>query len=357
MIMAGGTGGHIFPALAVARELQAQGLQVAWLGARQGMEAELVSKAGITLFTIAARGLSGKSLRTLITAPWMLLRSLFQALGILREFEPDCVLGMGGYVSGPGGIAARLSGIRLLVHEQNAVPGVTNKLLAPLAWRVMESFPGTFPAKIGALHTGNPLRQEIVALGRQAERACTADRPLHILVLGGSQGAMAINSLIPRILAGWGAGRCPRVRHQTGKANLQDTLTAYQQNPGAAELAEISGFIDDMSDAYGWADLVVGRSGATTVCELAAAAIPSILVPYPWHKDQQQLYNARWLETAGAAVVLPQEKLNEANLMTLLHMLDRDRARLQAMARAAGKLGITDAATRIAGQCREAAGV
>ena len=357
MIMAGGTGGHIFPALAIARELQTQGLDVEWLGGRTGLETELVGNTDIPLHQINARGIAGKGMIAVLRAPWMILRATFEAWSILRSSRPDCVLGMGGFVTGPGAVAARLLGIRLLIHEQNAVPGFTNNLLSRFAWRIMESFPQTFAPARKAIHTGNPLRNEILQLAERQPSAIDSERALHLLVLGGSQGAQSINELIPVMLQHWQGARRPHVLHQTGKANLAQTLSAYDAAGDMPADVEVRGFIDDMAAAYRWADLVIGRSGATTVCELAVAGMPSLLVPYPWHRDQQQLHNARWLELSGAAIVLPQDQLNVTSLCKVVQQLDAQRQTLVDMAASARRLGIADATQRIVAQCREAANV
>ena len=357
LIMAGGTGGHIFPALAIAEQLRLLGVRVEWLGSRHGMENELIGKSDIPLHVIAASGLRGKGLVGMLRAPFMITAALLQALRVMRQVRPGCVLGMGGFVTGPGGIAARLSRIRLLIHEQNAVAGVTNRILARFAWRVMEAFPGTFRAAENVMHTGNPVRQGI-AVSSGAGRVVRAEGPLRLLVLGGSQGAASINELIPRILNQWPGENRPEVVHQTGKRNLQQALDAYralQLDPDKD--CEVTGFIDDMAARYRWADIVLARSGASTVFELAAAGLPSILVPYPWHRDQQQVFNARWLADAGAAVLIEQGRLTADALLEVLRRLSADRGRLQSMAMAAGSRAILDADHRIARTCMEAINV
>lgn len=353
--MAGGTGGHIFPALSIAERLQRDGVEVHWLGSDAGLERQLVGKTAIPLHLISARGLRGKGPLRLLLAPLMMLRSTFQALRVLVRVDPDCVLGMGGFVTGPGGIAARLSRRPLLIHEQNAVPGITNRLLAPLAARVLEAFPGTFKPSARTVMVGNPVRRIIV-------QAANGTRPgrqglLRVLVLGGSQGAQAINEVIPATLIRWPIETRPQVLHQAGSSKQSGTEARYLQlsiETGAD--VRVVEFIDDMAAAYQWADLVVCRSGASTVAEIAVAGLPAVLIPYPHHKDQQQLKNARWLADAGAAIILEQQDLTPARLGDLLVELNEDREKLAAMSAAAARVAVFDADTRIAGYCLEAAG-
>lgn len=338
LIMAAGTGGHVFPALAIARQLEAHGVKVDWLGTPNGMENRLLEGSGIPVHTIDAKGLKGKGLSRLLGAPWMLMRSLWQSLAILRAVQPDCVLGMGGYVSGPGGLAAKLLGRRLVLHEQNAVAGLSNRALALLAEDVLEAFPDTFKAGPRVLAVGNPVRADIEALGDTLPALAPASRPLRLLVLGGSQGAQAINRVLPAALSRMQqqAGSMPEVRHQTGAAQLDDALAAYSD--AGVEIGanlSVSAFIDDMAAAYAWADLVLCRSGASTVSELAVAGRPSLLVPYPYHKDQQQHHNARWLSAVGGAIVIEQAALESAQLAAQLLALDTGREALHAMALAA----------------------
>jgi len=355
LIMAGGTGGHIFPAMSIAEKLQELGVHVEWLGSNAGLEVQILSKTHIPLHLISVRGLRGKGFRSLIMAPFMILQATLQALKVVKKVNPDCVLGMGGFVTGPGGVAARLQGKKLLVHEQNAVPGVTNKLLAPMAFKVLQAFPDTFADRAKVETVGNPVRQAIGRLG--AGRDFGDTRPLHILVLGGSQGAQAINRIVPLALAVWPAGAGnPHVMHQAGRNKLNETAGCYSQ--AGIEIGDhltVTEFIDDMAGAYEWADVVVCRSGASTVAELAAAGIPSILVPYPYHKDQQQLKNARWLEDAGAALIIEQHDLSADSLQKALINLAGDRQQLAKMSSAARNIAIVDADLRISNICQEAA--
>lgn len=353
LIMAGGTGGHIFPALSIAEKLQACGAHVEWLGSDVGMEKEILGKTAIPLHLISARGLRGKEWLSLLLAPLMILRATAQASQIIRAVNPDCVLGMGGFVTGPGGVAARLQRRKLLIHEQNAVPGLTNRLLASLAHRVLEAFPDTFAASVGAEMVGNPVRRSVAAVGR--DRHPDGAGPLRILVLGGSQGAQAINKVIPAVLANWPEGARPEILHQAGKSKLEETELGYKShNVSTGEQTRVVEFIDDMAAAYQWANFVICRSGASTVAEIAAAGLPAILIPYPHHKDRQQLKNARWLADKGAALIFEQGLLTAEGLAAELVNLDRDRARLKSMSTAALSLAITDADERIATRCLEA---
>jgi len=353
--MAGGTGGHIFPAMSIAEKLQELGVHVEWLGSNAGLEVQILSKTQIPLHLISARGLRGKGIRSLIKAPFMILQATMQALNVVKTVNPDCVLGMGGFVTGPGGVAARLRGKRLLIHEQNAVAGVTNRLLAPLAYKVLQAFPDTFKYRRTVETVGNPVRQAISALATCRDFA--SDRPLHILVLGGSQGAKAINQVVPAALSDWPveAGNC-QVLHQAGKHKLNETTGCYSQaGIECGDDLTVTEFINDMAGAYQWADIVVCRSGASTVAELAAAGVPSILVPYPHHKDQQQLKNARWLENAGAALIFEQQNLTAERLRQALLAIATDRQRLAAMSSAARNIALVDADLRISKLCQEAA--
>ncbi len=356
LVMAAGTGGHVFPALAIAECLRQCGADVQWLGTKRGMEHALLATRDFKLHAVSVYGLRGSGLARLLAAPWMLLRAFLQSWRIIRRVKPDCVLGMGGFVCGPAGVAAKILGRPLLIHEQNAVAGLTNKLLAPWADRVLEAFPNTFKRRAGTVHAGNPIRREILACAVDQGRDASAVSELNILVLGGSQGAVAINRLIPLLLADWGQGSPPRIYHQTGQASLVATLDAYDaRHLARSEELRVQAFIDDMAAAYAWSDLVICRSGASTVSELAAIGRPAILIPYPHHRDQQQLLNARWLADAGGALILQQSELSSQSLQACVLDLVADRQRLQAMATAARGLGKRDAAEAIAQQCLEAA--
>jgi UDP-N-acetylglucosamine--N-acetylmuramyl-(pentapeptide) pyrophosphoryl-undecaprenol N-acetylglucosamine transferase len=348
--MAGGTGGHVFPALAVAQELAARGWQISWLGTPDSFEARVVPARGIELDTVNAYRLRGQGLAERLLAPFRLLRAMGQAWRVLRRRRPQVVLGMGGFVTGPGGLVSRLMRTPLVVHEQNAIPGLTNRWLARIATRVLEAFPGSFPAAAGALATGNPVRPEITALPEPAP--IPAGRALHLLVLGGSLGARALNEGVPPALARLPEGERPQVRHQAGRGKAEATRALYAAHAVAAEVSE---FVDDMAAAYSWADLVVCRAGALTVAELMAAGVASILVPFPFAVDDHQTVNARFLSEAGAARLMPQDGLDAESLARQLRELLSDRARLHLMAQRAYRVAQRDATRRVADICEELA--
>lgn len=351
-VMAGGTGGHVFPALAVAETLREQGMQVFWIGTRRGLESRLVPEHGFPMEWVRIEGLRGKGLVQRLTGPFQLLAALWQARAILRRRRPDLVLGMGGFVSGPGGLAARALGLPLVIHEQNSVPGMTNQWLARLATRVFEAFPGSFPAARRAAVVGNPVRAAIAAVPPPAERCAGRTGRSRLLVVGGSLGARALNETVPAALALIPESERPLVRHQAGERTLDLARAAYA---AAGVEAQVTPFIRDMAEAYAWADLVVCRSGALTVAELAAVGVASILVPFPFAVDDHQTGNARYLADAGAARLVSQRDLAPAALAAWLSELLADRAHLLAMAQAARTLAHPEAAARIAAVCREIA--
>lgn len=352
VIMAGGTGGHVFPALAVAERLRTRNVPVVWIGTRRGLEARLVPQAGIPMEWIGVAGLRGSGWKHRLTAPLMITKALFQTGVILRRLKPRLVLGMGGFVSGPGGLMARCLGIPLVIHEQNALAGMTNRWLARLSGQVLEAFPGSFPAWRRARVTGNPVRAAIAALPPPAERFAGRTGPARLLVVGGSQGALVLNRTVPQALALLSAEDRPDVWHQAGGRILDAAAEAYRT---AGVEARLEPFIDDMAAAYGWADLVLCRAGAITVAELAAAGVGSVLVPFPYAVDDHQTANARFLERDGAAQLLPQPQLTAASLAESLKKLLGDRRRLLAMAEAARGLAQNDAAERVAAICLEQA--
>jgi UDP-N-acetylglucosamine--N-acetylmuramyl-(pentapeptide) pyrophosphoryl-undecaprenol N-acetylglucosamine transferase len=350
--MAGGTGGHVFPALAVAEVLRGRGAQVFWIGTRAGMEARLVPEHGFEMEWIGIQGVRGKGLKALLTAPWKLARAVREAAAILQRRRPQTVLGMGGFVAGPGGLAARLQGRALVIQEQNSVPGLTNQWLARLADRVFEAFPGSFPAARKAIDSGNPVRADIAALPPPAERLRGRGGSPRLLVVGGSLGAKALNETVPAALALLPAADRPEVRHQAGEKTLDIARAAYAD---ARVEAEITPFIADMAAAYAWADLVVCRAGALTVAEIAAAGVPAIFVPFPFAVDDHQVGNARWLSDAGAARLIIQKDLTPAGLAAQLRELLADPAQRLAMAEAGRAKARLDAAERIAEACMELA--
>lgn len=350
LIMAAGTGGHVYPALSVADHLTAQGWQVDWLGSGKGIEARLVPSAGYALHCIDITGLRGKGRLSLLAAPWRLAKSLWQAWRLIGRLQPDCVLGMGGFVAGPGGLAALLRRKPLLIHEQNAIPGLTNRLLRPLSSRVMQAFSGAFP-NATAMTVGNPIRPEFNLLhGGQKPTLDTCN----LLVVGGSLGALALNKAIPQGLAELCSDSNQQslsVRHQCGPKHLLVTQEAYAV---AKVEAQIEAYIDDMPAAFAWADVIICRAGALTVSELSAAGKAAILVPFPHAVDDHQAANAQALVSAGAAILMPQAELTAASLAAALGPLITQPERRHKMAHAALSLAQPQATQSVAQQCMEA---
>ncbi len=347
MIMAGGTGGHVFPALAVADYLRARGWRVTWLGARTGMEATLVPRHGYEMAWVRFSGLRGKGLVAKLLLPLNLLVAFWQSLRALRAHRPDVVLGMGGYIAFPGGMMAALVGRPLAIHEQNSIAGLANRVLALVADRVLVAFPGALPR---ATFVGNPVREAIARVAPPAERFARRSGPLRLLVVGGSLGAAALNEAVPQALAQLPPAARPVVTHQSGAKHL-DALRASYARAGVA--ASAVDFIDDMAQAYAEADLVICRAGATTVAELAAAGVAAILVPFPFAVDDHQITNARFLSDAGAGMLVQQRDLAPETLVAILGGLTRER--LLAMAILARALGKADAARAVAETCMELA--
>lgn len=350
LIMAGGTGGHVYPALAVADYLRKQATQVLWLGTEAGLEARVVPEKGYELATIKVMGLRGKGPGRLLLAPFILCAALIQAMLIIRRFKPDAVLGMGGYVSGPGGVAAWILRVPLYIHEQNAIAGLTNRLLAPLATLVMQGFPDTFKVGERVQTTGNPVREEIINLSA-CRKTFTVKRQdeLCLLVLGGSLGAKALNQTIPSALKILPADIRIRIWHQTGTQHLQQTKMIYEKL--SLDQARVEAYIEDMAGAYAWADLVLCRAGALTLAELCVSGMAAILVPYPHAVDDHQTANAHYLSDADAAILLPESKLEAGNLASLLSGFYRARSRLQAMAERTRELAYLDATATVARIC------
>ncbi len=328
MLMAGGTGGHVFPALAIADALRDQGIPVCWLGTERGLEARVVPDAGIDIKYINIKGLRGNGLLGLLAAPFKIVVAIWQSVRVLRAVKPAAVVGMGGFVTGPGGVAAWLLRIPLLIHEQNAIAGLTNRWLARLADQVMEGFPGTFPKSCGAINTGNPLRADIIALSQQSASKTEEHKLLRVFVVGGSLGAKALNETVP--LALQQLSNKVEVWHQTGKLHFDAMQKAYQ-----GMQARVVAFVDDMAAAYAWADVVICRAGAMTISEIAQAGVASILVPYPFAVDDHQTSNARFLSEKGAAILLPQSELSVEKLVALMKEFLENPTRLAKMAAAA----------------------
>lgn len=351
MIMAGGTGGHVFPGLAVAEQVRRAGWRVVWLGSPTGMESRLVPGRGIAMEPVQFSGVRGKGLAAKLLLPFRLLRACWQSARAIFSQRPDVVLGMGGYVSFPGGLMAALLRKPLVIHEQNSVAGMSNRALARLASRVLVAFPG---ARSGAMTrgtvTGNPVRAEILVMTEPAQRFGARTGPLRVLVIGGSLGAKALNDVLPQALALLPAERRPLVRHQSGEQHLDALQAGYRQ---AGVEANVSAFIDDMAAAYAEADVMVCRAGALTVSEMAMAGVPGIFVPLPHAVDDHQTGNARYLSDAGAAILLPQPQLTAAALAAILDGLTREQ--LLGMALKARALAHPDATDRVASICMELA--
>lgn len=340
MVMAGGTGGHVFPGLAVAHHLIAQGWEVRWLGTADRMEADLVPKHGIEIDFIKIAGIRGKGLKAKLCAPIRIYHAWRQAKVIMRRFQPDVVLGMGGYVSGPGGLAAWSCGIPVVLHEQNGIAGLTNRWLSRIAKTVLQAFPGAFPK---AAVVGNPVRTDVLALPLPDQRFAGREGKIRILVIGGSQGARVLNQAMPKIAAL--LGDRVTIWHQVGKGALESVNQAYEE--AGQTQHKVAEFIDDMAEAYAWADVVVCRSGALTVSEIAAAGLPAIFVPFQ-HKDRQQYWNALPLEKAGAAKIIEQKDFNAGAVADILASWDRQS--LLEMARNARAVAIPDATERVAAE-------
>jgi UDP-N-acetylglucosamine--N-acetylmuramyl-(pentapeptide) pyrophosphoryl-undecaprenol N-acetylglucosamine transferase len=352
LIMAGGTGGHVFPALAVADELRTRGIPVVWLGTQAGIEARLVPQAGYPIEWLSIKGLRGKNRLSQLLIPLRLVLACTQAASILRRRNPCAVLGMGGFASGPGGFMAWLMRRPLLIHEQNAVAGLTNRLLAKLTRNRLEAFPGALGKH--AEHIGNPVRRDIIAITAPEQRLATRTAAMRVLVVGGSLGAVRLNQIIPEALAKMRVDIRPEVHHQTGRNNLEAAREAYRKH---GVEARVDAFIDDMAAAYAWADLVVCRAGAMTVFELAAAGVASILIPYPYAVDDHQTANAAYLVAQGAALMRQQNELNSDWLCEQLTQFSEHRERLTMMACAARAQAKPEAARVVADRCMAAGGL
>ena len=347
LIMAGGTGGHIYPGLAVADALRAQGWKIIWLGVPNSMEAELVPKHGYEMAWVNFSGVRGKGILRLLTLPFTLLRALGESAVAIFRYRPDVVLGMGGYITMPGGLMAAILRRPLVIHEQNSIAGMSNKVLAKIATRVLSGFPGVLK---NTFWCGNPVREDIASLAKPQERYSARDGKLNILVVGGSLGAQALNEAVPMALAMLSKQERPMVIHQTGKKNFEAVRQLYDQ---AGISADIRPFLDDMANQYANADVVICRAGALTIAELAAAGVASVLIPFPFAVDDHQTYNARFLSEQGAAVLLPQKELSAEKLAQLLR--DFSREKLLMMAQQARKLAKPEATQSVAKVCMELA--
>ena len=352
--MAGGTGGHVYPALAVARALESHSQDIVWLGTHRGLESRVVPEAGIEIEWISIKGLRRKGVLALLIAPFQLAWALLQALTVILRRRPAAVLGMGGFVSGPGGLAAWLTRRPLVIHEQNAAAGLTNRLLARLARVVLQAFPGRFNSRVRAETVGNPVREDIAAVAAPADRYSQRSGPLRLLVLGGSQGALALNRTVPEALALLPTAERPVVRHQCGSLTIDVARRAYESLDVDVDLVP---FIEDMAAAYAWADIVVCRAGALTVAELCAVGLPALFVPYPGAVDDHQTANARPMADAGAAVIIDESMLSADVLASQLREWLTDRDDLLARAEKAHGLDKPRALHRITELCLEQAGV
>ena len=350
LVMAGGTGGHVFPGLAVADLLKSRGWNVVWMGNPEGMEAKLVPSRGYEMVWVRFGALRGKGLLRKLLLPFALLSGFWQALRAIRSVKPDVVLGMGGYISFPGGMMAVLLGYPLVVHEQNSIAGLANRVLSKVAARVVCGFPNVLP---GSEWVGNPVRPEIAQMQEPAERYAIREQvegsPLNLLVLGGSLGATAINELVPKGLSLLDEEMRPVVVHQAGEKHLEKLRENYEL---AGVCANCVAFIDDMAGAYEWADLVLCRAGALTVAELAAAGVASILVPFPYAVDDHQTFNAKFLSSAGGAILLPQDEITPESISLIRNYT---RGQLLQMAEKARALAKSDAVVEVARVCEELA--
>ena len=363
MIMAGGTGGHVFPALAIAREFIDRKFEVSWIGTRQGIEATVVpAEKNIEIHYLEVDGIRGQGIKRLIYAPFKITKAIFQAMKFIKQNNPDLVLGMGGFVTGPGGVAAKLSGSKLLVHEQNAIPGFTNKMLALIADWVMQAFPNSFSSNMFLIKNkistvGNPVRSDICNMIEPEKRFLDRSGPLRLLILGGSQGAVALNQLIPETVALMRPEDRPLIWHQVGKRNLDEAKAGYMASGIEIDGFQnrVAAFIDDMAEAYGWADLVICRSGALTVSEIQQAGIGAVFIPFPYAVDDHQTKNAEFLESVGGAIIAQQKDLSAEKLKLIYEKLV-SRETLLIMARASKASAIKDSTKQVVAQCLEVSG-
>ena len=349
LVLAGGTGGHVFPALAVAENLRDRGVEVVWLGTRSGMEARAIPAAGFDIEWINIRGARGKGVWGWLRTPFLMLAAMIQTIGVVLRRRPGAFLGMGGFVAGPGGLVAWLLRRPLLIHEANALAGMTNRFLARLATTVMTGFPGTFTTSIRAQYVGNPVRPEIVSLPPPEQRLSGRSGPLRLLIVGGSQGARALNTKLPAIINGLSTDQTFDVWHQTGAQQQAEVEQAYKHY---SITARVEPFIDKMSSAYEWADLVLCRSGAMTVAEVSVAGVSAVFVPFPYAVGDHQTANAEFLSQREAAFLVAEDKLAQ-DLPPLLAQCCNDRSRLLGIARNARALAKPEATQTVADICME----
>ena len=353
LIMAGGTGGHVFPALALARLLRSRSYEVVWLGTRRGLEARVVPQNNFPIEWLSVGGLRGKGITTLLAAPFRLAHALYQALRVMRRHRPIVVVGLGGFVTGPGGVAAWLTRAPLVIHEQNAIAGFTNRCLAPLSRAVLEAFPNSFDAGTKARAIGNPVRAEIFAIPAPVQRFAQRSGAIRLLVIGGSLGAMKLNATVPFAVARLAGAVDLEVRHQAGEKWIDNAKKNYAD---ANVRADVRPFIEDMAEAYAWADLVICRAGALTISELAAAGVGAILVPFPAAVDDHQTHNAQFLVQESAAVLIHDRDVTPERLATELQRLCEGRGKLLAMAERARLLAKPNAAEELFQSCIQQAG-
>lgn len=350
LIMAGGTGGHVFPGLAVANYLREKGVEVHWLGTKQGIEARLVPEANFPLHLITITGLRGKGIKTLLTAPFKISMAVWQSRRIINEINPNVVIGMGGFVSGPGGLASWFAGRPLIIHEQNAKAGLTNKWLARIAKRVLAGFPNAFQSQLEAITVGNPVRIEMESLPAPKKRLTPVRSPFRLLVLGGSLGAQALNEVVPRALSKIYPNERPEIWHQTGDKHFDSAKKIYESMGIQAKLAP---FVKDMAQAYSWADMVLCRAGALTVSELCVVGLGAVLVPFPFAVDDHQTANASFMVKDQAALCIPQTELTDSRLADIVREFSQSPERRLAMAQAAYQLRQVNVTGKIYDICRE----
>ena len=343
MVMAGGTGGHVFPALAVAKLLQSEGTEVTWLGTRRGLEARVIPASNITMEWVSVEGLRGRSKASLLLAPFKLLRAMWQSAGAIRRVQPDCILGMGGFVSGPGGLMARLLGRPLVIHEQNAVAGLTNKYLARVAEKVLTGFPSVEDLPEDARWVGNPVRDTIVPADN------TESDRINVLIIGGSQGAHSFNVKLPGVFKQL-EHRNLSIWHQSGRDKADSVKAGYESSGVSARVTE---FIEDMASAYQWADLLICRAGAMTIAECCASATPALLIPFPFSAGDHQTKNAQVMVEAGGARMLANDQLQQPAMLDALRDLLADKQKLKSMGQLAHRLHKPDALADVAAVCRE----
>ena len=347
LIMAGGTGGHVIPAISIAEGFRNRNVSVTWLGTQLGIESELVPANGFDINYIDIEGLRGTRILKRLKAPYTLIKAVFQAMAVIHRESPDMILGLGGFASGPGGVAAKIMRLPLIIHEQNSTPGTTNKILAKVANRVLTAFPDTLQR---GEWIGNPVRKEISSLQPTLLSRVDRDRSPRILILGGSLGAISINKKIPQALSAIEKKYSPEIRHQSGKANFKETQQIYKD----LDLkARVESFISDMAEAYGWADLVICRAGALTISELTAAGVGALLIPYPYAADDHQFHNGEWLVSLGAAYMVKEQDLTDKLLVSILNEWLGNPVKLDSMAMNAKKLARVGVAELVADICME----